>query len=131
MSLTTQFTALRSAITGISGSPAYREIPNLLNVDETGTSHHHKVFSLRTFAIDIQKLISSSEITSNGIIVNVEYRIDKDNTYESNYDLFVTLQDTLQALGDYLGTVSFSYDRGKDNKHCAGEVRFHYGYRTT
>lgn len=108
----------------------YTEIEETLEVGEHPSSRIHKGYTLRLGEPDIRVLTNKQELHSDRVILTMNYRIDKDNSLDSNYDDFkTTLFTIIKGLANYGGLDSLEFKRDEnDNKRCIGTMVFFYGY---
>ena len=124
--LATDAAAIKAAMTG------YTELKGGLKLEQAPSSNVHKVYTFRVGEPDIRVITSNTEISSRLIRLRVSYRIDASNSFESNYDLFETLYNTIKALAGFVNMARFEYDYAEDEtgRTTIGEFDFYYGIRT-
>jgi len=133
MSWTTEKAAIKSAITGISRTPAYRLIPEILDLEQAPESYRNGGFVIKPIGSNNPSNITSSKfITTDVAQVDVSYLCNNDTERDTAFDDFLTVESTIKAISGFSGYYTIrTFERVKDHQfYFKGTLRFYIGIRS-
>lgn len=124
MSALTFYNTLKSTL----DSNSYRELPDLMNIDEVKESHAHKGYVLQPIGSKENEQ-NQCLLTEHNWKLEIVYKSKNASDRVSNYDLFQAIKETLYKLTDFKGFVSQPKFNRLSNftRISVGTLEFCYG----
>lgn len=112
----------KSTIKTLLTDEGYTNIPYNFTIDDLPESKKHKAFSITPMA-DITEVSAGNIVATGGKLI-IYYRVNSDNEFDSNYDIFISaVIKILQSGYSLLSTPE--YNRAEDDDKLAiGSVEF-------
>ncbi len=112
-----------------SSMTGYSEVEGIQDINKIPETKLHKGFILMPEGID-SSLITTSEnsINSDNAVLFVSYISASNSTADANYDLFISLQNTIENLSVFAGWKQRAFI--VKDKQQIGTLRFYCGIRT-
>lgn len=124
MSALTYYNTLKSTL----DSASYRELPDLMNIDEVKESHSHKGYILQPIGSKETEYANCLWTEFNWRL-EIVYKNKNASDRASNYDLFQTIKETIYDLAEFNGFISQPRFNRLANftRISVGTLEFSYG----
>lgn len=117
----------KATIESVFNDYGYKKLEfNLNQDDEAPATYEHKSYTFKPIGNQINPLVNNKHLGSTEMELKVSYTNIDDNTYDSNYGLWITI---LNAIAQYVkGFVSQSFLTDiNDNNYSHGTANFYIG----
>lgn len=124
MSALTLYNTLKSTL----DSNGYRELPDLMNIEEVKESHTHKGYILQPIGSK-ETEYANCLWTEHNWKLEMVYKNKNASDRVTNYDLFQTIKETIYDLADFKGFISQpTFTRlANHDRISVGTLQFCYG----